>query len=101
MSTHISRIETDDYMGIVDRITQFYRNAMRKYPHTYSKEEVQRDIDLALSDMNLSPCRATNEQWRRLGYYTAANSRGWRFAYTLEDDADEHGNTIGRVLVNA
>ena len=101
MENSITRIEIRNLQYVRNSVAQFYFNAMKKYPNTYNMHDALRDIDLALSDMDLSPCRATNEQWRRLGYHTAANNRGWRFAYTLEDDTDEHGNTIGRVLVNA
>ncbi len=100
MTKHITKIEFDNFDFIQQRIIQFYVNAKtQKYQHAYGWDEVEKDIYLASDDMNLRPCRATNEQWRRLGYYTAANKRGWRFAYTLEDDTDAEGNIIGLVLV--
>ena len=100
MTKHITKIVFDNLEFIQQRIIQFYVNAKtKKYQHSYGWDEVEKDIDLALSDMDLRPCRATNEQWRRLGYYTAVNKRGWKFAYTIEDDIDENDKKIGLVLV--
>lgn len=61
---------------IVNRITQFYITAKHsKYNHSYSWEDVFKDIELAYQDRKLIPTNKTTPEWFNAGFNVARNNR--------------------------
>ena len=72
---------------IWDRIAEFYINAKRlKYGSAYSWDKVIKDIELAQSDTNFTPCGASKQEWIDAGYNVVRNARNWAFAYQMQNE---------------
>lgn len=70
------------------RITTFYRNVSKKYKHTYSLEQMEKNVNDAYDSIfrieNTLPRREpTITRWT--GYHMA-NTDKWYYAYTIEGD---------------
>ena len=70
------------------KIRSFYKNVARKYRHTYSYENMERNVrDAFLSiygiEQTLPRRKPTLSRWK--GYYMANTSR-WYYAYMIEGD---------------
>lgn len=70
------------------RITTFYRNVSKKYKHTYSLEQMEKNVNDAYDSIfrieNTLPRREpTITRW--IGYHMA-NTDKWYYAYTIEGD---------------
>ncbi|GHT32947.1 hypothetical protein FACS189434_05940 [Bacteroidia bacterium] len=90
---------------VIRKITSFYDNVNKKYPHTYSYEDVDRDV---LRVYNEALKVATNELWRKNDMKSVrgwdnynveySNKTGWYFAYKIKnnviyiEDAENHRN---------
>jgi hypothetical protein len=72
----------------LSRIKSFYRNVALKYKHTYSFEEMERDVRGAVFyiyaiERTLPRRKPTIRRWQ--GYYMA-NTDKWYYAYKIEGD---------------
>ncbi len=72
----------------LSRIKSFYRNVALKYKHTYSYEEMERDVREAVFyiyaiERTLLRRKPTIRRWQ--GYYMA-NTDKWYYAYKIEGD---------------
>lgn len=70
------------------KIRSFYVNVALKYRHTYSHEDMLKNIhdavfSIYLIENTLVRRNPTISRWR--GYFMA-NTNKWYFAYTIEDD---------------
>ena len=70
------------------KITTFYRNASKKYKHTYSLELMEQNVNDAYDSMfeiekTLLRRKPTISRWA--GYHMA-NTDKWYFAYTIDGD---------------
>ncbi len=70
----------------VAKIRSFYRNVGKKYRHTYSYEDMERNVReafLAIYDIErtLPRRRPTISRWEG---YNMANTDKWYYAYTIE-----------------
>ena len=70
------------------KIRTFYRNVALKYCHTYSYEDMERNIRDAIFSINeiertLLRCQPTISCWN--GYHMA-NTDKWYFAYRIDGD---------------
>lgn len=71
-----------------NNIKRFYRNVAKKYAHTYSREQMHKNIDEAIDTMyqienGLLRRKPTIERWE--GCFMA-NTKTWYFAYKVFDD---------------
>lgn len=74
----------------VAKIRSFYRNVGKKYRHTYSYEDMERNVREVFGaiydiERTLPRRRPTISRWEG---YNMANTDKWYYAYTIE------GNTI-------
>ena len=72
------------------KIEQFYRNVIRKYRHTYSKQLMVRNVMEATNAMlqierTLLRRRPTISRWEQEGWHMA-NAGKWYYAYTIDDE---------------
>ncbi len=70
------------------KIRSFYKNVAKKYRHTYSYEDMERNVHdafFAIYDIerSLPRRRPTISRW---GGYHMANTDKWYYAYIIEDD---------------
>ena len=70
----------------IQKVRRFYRNVAMKYRHTYSYEDMYRNINQAVDDMYLIEQtflrrRPTLSRWQ--GYHMATNGL-WYYAYSIE-----------------
>jgi len=71
-------------------IESFYLNVSLKYRHTYSYEDMERDVRQAykgafLIEKTLHRRKPTLSRWQKQGYHMA-HSGQWYYAYTIDDD---------------
>ena len=69
-------------------VRSFYKNVYKRYRHTYSYEDMFRNINQAVDDMylieqSLHRRKPTLSRWQ--GWHMATNGR-WYYAYTIEGD---------------
>jgi len=79
------------------KIRSFYRNVARKYQHTYSYEDMERNVRDAFFaiyaiERTLPRRRHTISRWA--GYHMANTDKCY-YAYTIEGDTKKH-STGGR-----
>ena len=72
------------------KIESFYRNVARKYKHTYSKQQLQRNVLDATNaifkiENKLLRRRPTMLRWQREGWHMA-HAGTWYYAYTVAGD---------------
>ena len=72
----------------VGKIRTFYKNVAKKYRHTYSYEDIERNVrDAILSiyeiEKTLPRRRPTLSRWKNCHM---ANTDRWYYAYTIEED---------------
>lgn len=72
----------------IQKVRSFYRNVSKKYRHTYSYEDLYRNINKAVDDMYLIEQalvrrKPTIGRWRD---YHMAHFGPWYYAYTIKDD---------------
>lgn len=73
---------------VVSKIRSFYWNVARKYRHTYSYEDMERNVRDAFFaiyaiERTLPRRKPTISRWA--GYHMA-NTDKWYYAYTIEDN---------------
>ncbi len=77
---------------VYNEIRRFYRNVAKKYRHTYSYENLERDYNHAIYSIPLIEnglIRRSPTLTRWEGYFMATSKDGrWNFAYRID------GNTI-------
>ena len=66
----------------------FYRNVAKKYRHTYSSDDMRRNIRQAVFncydiEQTLPRRRPTLQRWQR---YHMAKADNWYYAFTIEGD---------------
>lgn len=69
------------------KISSFYKNVAKKYQHTYSLQQMLRNIDETVNSMyrienGLQRTTPTILRWRN---YYMANTKTWYFAYTFNE----------------
>lgn len=72
----------------IQEVRRFYWNVSKKYRHTYSYEDMYRNINQAVDDMYLIEQafprrRPSISHWQ--GYHMATNGL-WYYAYTIDGD---------------
>ena len=72
------------------QIESFYLHVSLKYRHTYSYEDMERNVKQAVFDayqieQSLLRCKATVKHWQQKGWNMAKAGK-WYYAYTIEDD---------------
>lgn len=72
----------------VGKIRTFYRNVAKKYRHTYSYEDMERNVHDALFsaykiEKTLPRRRPIISRWKD---FYMANTDRWYYAYTINDD---------------
>lgn len=73
---------------VVQKITLFYENVAKKYVHTYSYENMRKNIVEAYEkiytiERSLPRCKPTLDRWKGL-YMAHADS--WYYAYKIDGD---------------
>ena len=71
-------------------IQEFYLHVSFKYRHTYSRQDMERNIFQAYNAANLIEIKLLRRQptiarWQEQGYYMAHEGQ-WYYAYTINDD---------------
>ena len=74
----------------IDNILVFYKNVSKKYKHTYSKENMRKNVKEAYNAMyliekTLLRRRPTLERWQQEGWHMAHAGK-WYYAYSIADD---------------
>ena len=69
----------------VAKIRNFYRNVARKYCHTYSYEDMERNVRDAIYAIERTLPRRQPTISRWAGFHMANTDR-WYYAYTIEGD---------------
>lgn len=72
------------------KIESFYLHVSLKYRHTYSFEDMERNVRQAVFDayqieQSLLRRKPTVTRWQQEGW-NMANAGKWYYAYTIEDD---------------
>lgn len=72
------------------KIESFYLHVALKYRHTYSFEDMDRNVLEAISNAHLIEKsllrrKPTLERWKNEGWHMA-NAGNWYYAYTITDD---------------
>ena len=72
------------------KIESFYLHVSLKYRHTYSFEDMERNVRQAVFDayqieQSLLRRKPTVIRWQQEGWHMA-NAGRWYYAYTIEDD---------------
>jgi len=71
------------------KITQFYQNVIHKYCHTYSVDQMHKNINEAIDSMyliehSLLRRKPTLKRWQQEGWHMA-NAGKWYYAYSVND----------------
>ena len=71
-------------------VAKFYQHVIRKYRHTYSSEQMHKNIDEAINAMfkieqSLLRRKPTISSWQNEGWHMAHAGK-WYYAYTINND---------------
>ena len=74
----------------IQNIETFYRNVAKKYKHTFSSEDIKRNIDkiiksISMIENGLLRRQPTLSRWNGL-FMANSNDRKWYFAYRIDGD---------------